>query len=387
MIKFTVKNGAYEPLIVVFNIQAILLKNGLSLGGNTDQREALEKLDLSHYYLNEGTGAKITKSIKKILLTAYSKERVDAVYPKVCKEIAELYSPAIDITAHFGDKSLLGQGIYEPHETCFNEDGCNYTSALFLDKFKRVKALYLDAYNTKARCIVYFAGGRNIYLTNFYYRSGFPQNKRIFVEAVRRLLGITKVSFKSEKFPLPIYQNRDCILVHTDRSKVYGGTILYPCPNCNAKVPKLFHDNDGTTYLIGCSSECLKQDKKDRCCVCNDQLDEYDYCHNDDNELFCSDCYNERYFYCARCDNESCIEDAIGDYCSTCATACSNCGEAVLDSNLYDHDLCGDCYSDLYDTCSNCGDEIEVGSGDWTMIEGEIVCSSCYEDNKEANNG
>ena len=91
-VRFEVKNGAYNPQTISGSVGWIIqesLSPEESLPAAVDM--ALQALDLSHYYMDDGRGPKVTKPIKKILVKAFGKERTEIAMPALCKKIAELY--------------------------------------------------------------------------------------------------------------------------------------------------------------------------------------------------------------------------------------------------------------------------------------------------------
>lgn len=359
----------------------------------------LDEINFSNYYLDGNVNnPKITKPIKKILLKYFpeKKDLINEKYPRICHEIASLYHPTMKLKSFWGDKSLLGEGVYEPYTTCFGKDGCNHTSRKFIEGINRVKTLVivlketLDFFPLKrrsktSRCLAYFAGDRSVYLTNFYYQ-GIPQNKRIFVEALRRILGLVKVSWKEDSFPLEmIYLNHDCIRVKTDGIEKREG-IKYPshvnCPVCTDKVPfkQIRYETQGNNYLIGCSDECLGEDKI-TCDSCGDCIDEDDrYSSPNGDGIYCQSCYSDLYSYCEHCGNDVDKNYMVGDYCQDCAYSCSDCGDEVLKDKFFEFEgefYCEHCYTEKVGVCEICSSDVK--RNDLKEFDGDNYCEDCYE--------
>lgn len=346
-----VKNGAYEAMSVCVKICRILepyTKTCICVD--------LAEIPLENYYMPDGR--KITKPIKKLLLKYVCEETVDKHYAAICKQIAELYSPKYSLEAYWGDKSLLGKGEYEGTPTCFRFGGENEVSRKFIEKYKRTKCLILKRVDTTdtARCIVYFAGGRNIYLTNFYYKR-ITQNYRLFVEALRMLLGLKKVSFKDCNNPeLPIYLNDDGILVHDEKSFKYPFTRKFPCPHCDDIVDekKMLHEVEGTTHYIGCCDSCLGFNTAYAICShCDTAIfDEADaYYIEADDRTFCYRCYERYVQTCANCGHKSSnenfeITNNDETLCEDCYSTCEECGDVFRNNEINDNGLCSDCQAD-----------------------------------------
>lgn len=402
-VKFEVKNGAYNPASVndqvVQRIYNCLFPGWLNDDEPSEQADIRDKitrliaeLDLSHYYMDGGKGAKVTKPIKKILLQLLPKAKVEATMPTLCKKIAELYSPKMDIRAFWGDKALLGSGRWERTTTCFADDGCNKISRIFLEKFKRTKALVLESMTVEndctkylyARCIAFFAGGRNIYLSNFYW-NGLPQNNLLFVEALRRLVGIPSVKYAKAAFPLPIYVNQDGLKVYDEDSRPYKGRIFYPCPHCDEKVPDLTSYTSGNTHHIGCSPECAGTSGSGYTCErCGEEIDEDDHYHSPNGEDYCQGCYDSYVAYCECCNNDVWVDNYLGDgYCDECGFICHQCDSVYSSSDHHEgpdrRDYCECCYDDKFVECCECGAVMKRTEAREDQ-DCYFFCADCYDD-------
>lgn len=358
-IEFEIKNGAYYPKDIHQQISDKIVNTLIPETRNTnwsiynhvrgEMLSALADFKLDNYYMGlDGKGAKVTKIIKKILLARFVKELVIKKFPVLCKKIAELYTPRMELKAYWGDKKLLGSGIWENGSTCFSSGGCNDISRRFLVRFNRAQVLVLKNEKNTARCIAFFAGGRNIYLTNFYY-NGLPYNKLLFVEALRRILGIDKISYKKREFPLPIYFNGDGILCYTEKSSAFNGQYMYPCPQCETKITHLYTYVDGDTYHIGCSKECAGE--CERCCDrCGYIIYDDDYYMAPNDERYCESCYHDNVFYCEGCNFDRWQHDHIGNsLCEDCGAVCEECNEVTPNSQI-NNDVCEDCLEEKEDT-------------------------------------
>lgn len=222
-------------------------------------------LDLQKYYRSDG--AKITKSLASILRQELPKEVVQANFGSFARKVSGLYTVGLSIRAEFGDKKLLGEGVFESGKTCLRKDGENATSKFFIVNNRRCEVVVLyqkDQKDPGARCIAYFAGNRNIYLTNFYWRS-MTQNKLYFITAVRHLLGIRKVMYRQNpKFFLPIFKNGDSVLVYDERTRPVIPTKKLSCPHCGVMVPedRLYTEEVSSHRLVGCTKECARGHSK-----------------------------------------------------------------------------------------------------------------------------
>lgn len=391
-IEFEVKNGAFEPDYInsrVIGICGILchqVKDYSTILDSVKEKvnNDLAALDLSHYYMPDG--AKVTKPLKKILLTFLTKKELEPIWAEICKQISALYSPAFQAIAYFGDKQLIGTGEWEGRETCFNKNGINAQNGVFIQKFKRTQVLVVEETGTghKARCLVYFQGGRNINLFNFYY-NGFRQNNLIFVEAIRRLLSIPKITYKKESVNLPIYRNGDGLVIHTPKSFEYTADRIFPCPHCDTKLPekKMLTAEEGNTHKIGCCEECLNAGGE-TCCDCGGRVDEDNSRTSDNGDTYCEDCYFNNFAYCEHCGNDVPNDDYLGDgYCNECGDQCYNCGSVHKKDNMYtgpdDECYCEECYNDKFSYCEGCEMDVERDS----MVKGpdnEYYCPDCHAD-------
>lgn len=363
----------------------------------------LNEINLSNYYLDGNVNnPKITKPIKKIILKYFpeKKDLINEKYPSICHEIVSLYHPSIKLKSFWGDKSLLGEGVYEPYKTCFGKDGCNHTSRKFIEGINRVKTLVIELEDgkkesleffpvkkksKKSRCLAYFAGDSSVYLTNFYYQ-GIPQNKRIFVEALRRILGLVKVSWENDSFPLEmIYLNDDCIRVKVDgieNNKRLKLPSRVPCPVCDNTVhfKDIKYEVQGNNCLIGCSEGCLDE-YRIICNSCGEGLDEDDsYTSPNGNEVYCFSCYSDLYSYCGHCGNDVDTNYMVGEYCKDCACSCTNCGNEVLKDKSFEfkgYSYCEDCYAEKVGVCEDCGEDVK--RDELTNHDGDDICKDCLK--------
>lgn len=268
--------------------------------------------DWSRYYRQDG--AKITKTLTSILRKNLDKKEVERKFPQFAKDISELYHPSADLFAYFGDKLNLGEGVYETGPTCIAEGHQNQGTKRFVGQYKRTQMLCIEHRSQKrpstgrSRCIAYFAGGRNIFLTNFYY-NGMQNNRLIFVEAVRRMFNWDKVIWKTnETFFLPIYRNGETIQVHpADRFRDhYDVKRMIPCPNCKKKIPEsdYYYEERGHTRYMGCSKLCAEKASgmMRECLLCN-QTGNRERMHAFRGAFACTGCFTSATAACAGCGN------------------------------------------------------------------------------------
>lgn len=411
-VTFEVKNGAYKPETILQDILNVI-KHGFVFDDRIDaeaeegqtmdvasyMKEQIGAIELLHYYLPDGR--KITKPIKRILSKVIKKSALDEKYPVVCNLISQLYSPKYNLKCYFGDMSRLGSGDYEGERTCFRDGGIsdvdNSACRRFLEKYVRTECLLLKREDDggMARCIAYFSGGRNIYLTNFYF-NGLTNNSILFIEGIRNLFHLPKVtwSFCNADVHLPIYLNGNAsrtkssaIHILTDRSFDYPYTRKFPCPWCGTKVneDRFFHTTDGSTHLLGCCRDCAETDQENDepyayCDSCSDPInDEGDAYYIENRGTYvCRSCYEEYYTTCNSCDDiihrDRAITDNDGnDYCTHCATYCRSCDEVYLRDDLTNINgrlYCNDCAPE----CKECGERYPVDD-----LSSDGYCDACME--------
>lgn len=395
-IKFIIKNGAYEQETVNRGIVNILSQHiGIEEMGSVES--AVMALDASHFYLP--SGAKMLKPIRGIIGRVLGKNATDSVMQSVSGSIAALYSPAYELEATFADINSIGQ--YGDSSSCFLDGGCNSINRVFLKKNHRVRLLVIKKTNdpdSSARCFVYFPGGREIRLFNFYY-NGITQNSRLFTEAIRRLMCADKVKvveIEREAMGLPVYVNTGAVSVFFSRSFTYNAPRIFVCPHCDAAMPEadMKADIEDNSYFIGCSHECINTDRHYvYCSHCNKGLSE-DAAYSDDNgEAYCEECYNNRYTHCQECDTQVYTNEICSDgLCEACYhdkyTSCERCGydveitDAVTINGVDYHDTCAEkefyiCAEKEFYICSDCGDYIT--SGDEAEKDDDWFCPDCYE--------
>lgn len=114
--------------------------------------------------------------------------------------------------------------------------------------------------------------------------------------------------------------------------------------------------------------------------------------YSDETYDYCSQCFDERYFYCVHCNertdiNEECYVDGLGAFCYECHSEryvqCDSCN-ADLDRNKStyfcpDHEggtYCEECYDKKYVRCNECEEEID--KPDSKEHRGNYYCVVCY---------
>jgi len=368
-----------------------------------DRFKTAEKLyaltPLSNFYLE--SGSRVTKPIKAFLSKQVSGIEKYNIWTDISREISALYEPDMHIRAFWGIKQKIGLGVYEEFKTCLRIGGENEDSGNLFKKWKRTQCLVLEDINDNAnrgRCIVFFAGGRNIYLTNFYFAGKLPNNPLIFITALRKLLGLSKVTFSEIKdYPipnLPIFQNNKAYLVKTDRSFQYNDLKII-CPHCDSTVPakefiSYWDKNNSSRLIVGCCEECARRSAPLAYCdECDTPLSNENTIYQSNRRTYCQLCFDEYFTICTAC-GEVCYKDDVGyinfnPYCSDCAAYCEECEQWHLKADMYIETKGRDTYyycMDCYEKCNICGcvyaadnmHRVTIGKYE------EVICIDCYED-------
>ena len=368
-VKFDINGDAINAQDIMYQVRQLIIDNFIAhrmQGAAFDS--TLRRLDsyisgflrdpgpYSNYYENDGNGAKITKRLQGVLLKTLEipKAEVKEKFAIFCKSISSLYCPEMKVEASMLlPKEYFGEGIIEGGPTCFNEDGENWHHKKFLLRFNRIRLLYVrDAYRAskRARCVVYFPGGRRVLLSNFYYIR-FPNNWRILVDAAKKCLGLRTISYcgiASQNIGLPIYLNGDGVEIKTHNSHVSERKVLFPCPYCSARV-----EADRFQWeRCCCSNKCYEKNRKEQENTYCESCEEY---HHPENmvtfrgDALCEDCLAQNTGSCYICDGTEYSDDMVGVYitnrnrvvevCAGCASghafACGICGESYYDRGGY----------------------------------------------------
>jgi hypothetical protein len=362
-------------------------------------------------------GAKITKSLQTIVRKFKSKEETLEHFSVLGKHASELYEPDATYTVAFGDKTLLGEGTYEGRKTCFGEGQMNEHNKHFLSLYRRVGMLTISAKDPKsgtkavARCIVYFAGNRNVFLFNFYY-NGIPQNKHLFIEAYRRIMKMDKVTWKdceSGGFFLPVYRNTrsspsspvPAVHIYDARAKFPKLSRKFPCPFCRKEFleTEIYWQDEGSQKYGACSRLCYLRGAKRlaECPVCRKEMDTktgHGVIVNGNVKHVCPECFYTKMTPCSKCDHRfvtgTLVKDDMGlPICKGCFASlhrCEKCGlkKAKVEYRSSDEGkiYCIECYSVKKNECGIC--RISLSSSQspryLTIYGNKIkVCNSCHD--------
>ena len=187
-----------------------------------------------------------------------------------------------------------------------------------------------------------------------------------------------------------LYNMLDNNLIDFEFDGTSGSTITLKkkCEECGYRY------NDDRLRLIDGKLLCREcRGNRDVCVACSEVVEDDDKRTNDDGDVYCEDCYYERYDTCEACGDEAVtgsLNDCNGSYyCNVCADdkgykQCEDCDEWKKDC-MYVTDadkwVCESCW-DSYFNCYRCGDSYSDEQIN-TIIsdEGyeESVCNECYK--------
>lgn len=374
------------------------------------------KNDLLNYY--RPNGSKVTKYIRNNILKNYlgmDNQTIDKHYANFCNDVSKLYADNMLIDTWFiPDFHNLGDGYYEGgHSTCFRDGGENENNKNYLASSSRYQAIAVrmkgrdGREDSMGRALVYFAGGRNVFIFNHYHGYGLPQTKELFTDALRALLGWKDAQVgRDDMGDTLFYLNGDAVHLwdnkggHEKRYYAPSRKHRMTCPVCGRKRRESDMDVyvDGCTRIIGCSEECTSYEEDNRytCVACGDRMDEDDiYIGGDD--VLCEDCYHSNYSSCAECGettyNDDTIETHDGDsVCRVCAREhyyeCEKCSEVYHIDNVQstpDGDSwCHECFSEVYEECAECGEYVERDT--MTRDIFRFVCEDCTPEDDDTDN-
>lgn len=104
------------------------------------------------------------------------------------------------------------------------------------------------------------------------------------------------------------------------------------------------------------------------CRDCGCRVDPGDSYTDDNGYDYCSDCYNERYGICERCNRETARDDLALVYTARCAYATG---------------WCSDCRCSHAIECEGCGELFSIAIGRISVVDGEHYCDDCESSHTE----
>jgi len=173
-----------------------------------------------------------------------------------------------------------------------------------------------------------------------------------------------------------------------------NGTLIVFCAQCG----QMLIDNGTSTVDGMVCSDCLRHYVK--CCNCQDLWHENNIITDNDNNIWCEDCYNEHFSDCAQCGETCYNEDMIWidstreHVCENCFNelyfTCEDCNEVFHNNNsfrAFSRFYCENCYNERFTNCSSCGDTIERDNAYFTESGDGPFCEECYQDDYGNCNG
>jgi hypothetical protein len=186
-----------------------------------------------------------------------------------------------------------------------------------------------------------------------------------------------------------------------------GGNINRWTMNGQAESSSLLYYTGGLGNLIENDRHLMENDlnysSNSYCCGCDCELYDEDIYHDDNNNIYCEDCYNETFCECEDCgdilnresDYTYTVEDGFNNYyvCENCYgnnyVECSHCGgvksndSTIVTSNT-DNVICEECltnYKKRYFWCEKCDQAFEITnkSEEPSEVDGIMYCQGCHE--------
>lgn len=404
-----------DHLFVVRKVKELLGKNGLHLR----KPEVLDKINLAKEYQDDGK--KTTRILARLLEEACipyeGTEEIDAkkALSRVLGELGKLYQKASQI-----DMVIKLLPVYEAYrrgvvgdygdkDSCLRVGGCNEGHAFFLAHGGRDwEAFYVmletsGHFYGKARCWLLLhekvAWLCNIYSKGFLSNYSKQELLNVVGNALLKCFGFARTSW-GDPFQnggrAPIYWNGDEIFLLPDEGEEIPSESPFrkaKCPTCgtytrleteeNVEVPRyaMVKGFDPLeiwgTYIRNvplCNSCIYDYGGGYSCTRCGCGLHE-DEAHWYDGEPYCSDCFFERYDYCANCDEATPNEEMW--YIHGLGYVCNYCTNRLLDRGV------------AYE-CIECRETFHESQypSNYIRFEGEevddYICPSCFHRLREA---
>jgi hypothetical protein len=322
---------------------------------------------------------------------------VKLLFAEFCKRVGLIYAQ-VQATAELRNDyfSEDDAGDWGDDGSCFLPRGCNKQHGKLLDASPCTGVITMlpkEKY-AKGRIIVWFKNSTTAHLINKYSDSdGRELPHSVFARALEMLTGTT-VSWKRDSTrTLPIYLNNNPMICNVTGETNFDAVIKsykLKCTECGC----LYNAGDSPEYMC---CDCIDSADEDRvtCEHCGERTNNDDsVCVNDN--YYCSDCYNDLYFYCEHCSTDCDRDDAVETYdarghqnytvCSECASnypECEHCGHRVHEDNSFSTDdgtnYCNRCVETQTATCAACG----MVSDDLDQFDDDGNCEDCHVDEVE----
>jgi len=303
------------------------------------------------------------------------------------------------------DKNIIGNEIYEDHETCFSDDGFNSfvkTEVLGINRRYQVLLVHDNKKVPYGRAILFFNGNGEIHIMNMYTitNASVKYKKELFREIIGQLFNRKVLNdfsyFKEHRF----YQNAGNFNILLEARGVPNEdskSITSPC--CGRKIPytklKSFEDSDGKNHFYCGYGKCLNQMEREygsriTCSCCENSMDEDNSYTDSDGNIICQSCYEENYFMCEDCNeihnNDNVIRTIDNNYiCQECYEenyfCCYECSEVFHNNDgneINDRMYCDTCRDALFTVCECCEDLVKADTIE--IVDNESFCSDCFND-------
>lgn len=352
---------------------------------------------------------KIKKPLEKIIKKDFPKNILNDFFGKIGNEIESLKSYGEFIVKFAVEKDIAGKGLYEPGKTCFSEEGkgnvYNYNVyEQIMNDNKRYQILLIDNAEGKkvGRCILFYHGNGKIDVMNMYLRVSLPygiDNKTFFSDIISKYYQRNIIDNSNIASGHCFYQNAGNFTLYLE-TKGYDTCdsvpkILSNC--CNTRIPynrfQVVEDSEDKNHFICHKLRCENEfyefyGSRYTCESCENHYEQNDiYEHN--GNYYCSDCFNENFFYCEHCDETYSIEDGVptdnGMLCEDCFNEnffyCSDCNEVVRLRDGIETDngnICRECFDEKYCYCENCDEVFEISKT--VEYDSDNFCKECFSE-------
>jgi hypothetical protein len=167
-------------------------------------------------------------------------------------------------------------------------------------------------------------------------------------------------------------------------------SMCYAC-ECTERDEDLYEGPDGNMYCEDCF-----YDRFTRCEACGEYVNNEDSHEGPDGNMYCETCFNERFTSCEACgeyvNNEDSHEGPDGNmYCEDCFydrfTRCEACEEYFDNEDLHEgpdgNMYCEDCFNEKFSRCEACveyfdNEDLQEGP------DGNMYCEDCFDKMNES---
>lgn len=377
----------------------------------------LSGIDCDSYILPRGT--KLNKVFRRVLGERHglTRKQIDEHWALFCTRVADLYTKPMTLKAIWADEETIATGEYDNRSSCFRSGSNNYICKVFIQKcirgrvccIERIDGEYGDMNpdsRPRGRVLVYFAGGRKVYMFNEYYRNNMIQNHHFFAQSIGQLVGIpwARVKRMPDKYPIvPTFMNEKVWMMKAEKTFDHDMEVKWPCPNCGKQVHEeeyYYNKITETTRKLGCTKHCAHEFGKPppRCRGCSRELREAEDRNRlegrqGDNHWFCAACWEIKTQVCPHCSERATTWEfrqtvdtkELDDHPGICAPCmrhlkeighgCQRCQNVYISPPemklTADHvRACPECWQSMH-PCLGCDQVYSADIG--------AVCSACLE--------